>query len=109
MALVVIAGYNASGLRVHPDVDRPLLALRVARPAGVLVEQVLQPLAELRQRVRPQPEAEPGALQPLLPRRSELLQERGEDDVGPDSRPGAVHQPALAGRPVGHLAGTAGP
>src|SRR5688572_29110822 len=106
---VVIAWYNASGLRVHPEIERPTLAVRGRRSPGVLVEQAVQPSAELLQVGRREPQAEPGALQPRLAHRGDLLQEGGEDRVVRRRRAVVdVHEPALARGPVRDLPGAAG-
>src|SRR3712207_9559529 len=51
----------SSGLRVHPEVERPLLTAGVGRPAGVLVEQLLQPPFQLGAVRGREPQPQPGA------------------------------------------------
>src|SRR5688572_1316529 len=98
---VVITRYNTSGLRVHPDIDRPSFAARGGRSPGVLVEQAVQSCAELLEVGRRETQREAGTLQPVLAHGGDLLEEGGEHRVV--RRPRAVvdvHEPALAGGAV---------
>jgi len=93
---------------MHPEVERPPLRLRIARAAGELVEQRVQPLVEVLELLGGQLQPQPAAQQVPLPHLGDLLEEGGQHGVAVGRRPVVdVHQPALAGGPVGHLPGAA--